>query len=256
MLPIKEIEEVVREKSKTSLSIIHAFGHLKRTVIGAKWFSNLLGGTKEDAEKAYVSGLLHDIYRPPSGRLHDESLMEDYKQAKEILEKFDLDEKLIEEITFPIREHREFSTQDNILCQSVFLADKILENMGAMVIFRRNMYLGENPDYVGVPLKDAMFAQYKKRFSKFKEEMFPKQFFELTKYQYAWPVNYFEAYKKEEEWAVYLSEYCYEKGKEKVEFDQAVKDFEPKFKKDEEYKKEALAYIEGSKFKAFERLLL
>jgi HD superfamily phosphodiesterase len=256
MLPIKEIEEIVQDKTRNALSIVHCFDHLKRTAIGAKWFVKLLGGNQEDSDKAYLSGILHDIYRPPSEQGHEETLIDDYQDAREILNRFDLNTELIDEITLPIKEHRHLMNNKNILCQSVFLADKLLENMGAMIIFRRNMYLAETPDYEGIELEKATIAQYELRLKKFEPDNFPERFSKLTDYQYAWPVKYLEAYKKKEEWAVHLSEYCFAKGKERAGFEQTVKDFEPKFEKDAEYKEEALQYINGSKFKAFEKLLL
>ncbi len=198
---------------------------------------------------------MHDIHRPPSARLHDESLLEDYKQAKDILEQFELPEKVIEEITLPIKKHREKFEGEGILYQSVFLADKILENMGAMIVFRRNMYLGENPDYENVPLPEATKRQYERRLKKFSPKDFPKRLLPLAEYQYRWPVAYFEAFKNREEWALHMGEYGYQAGKQRKEFEQSVSEFKPEFEKGKEYKEEALQYIKGQKFKFFESLI-
>jgi len=256
MLPLKDIEDKVIERTSIAQSIVHAFDHLKRTAIGAKWFAEKFGCDKELQEKAYLSGLLHDVYRPPSDLRHAQTLSKDYDDAVEILKEFNLSDELIAEVTLPIKTHRRWDNTDNILCKCIFLSDKILENMGAMIVFRRNMYLAETTDYVGVELEEAVVTQYEKRLQLYKPEIFPNNFLKLANYQYSWPLNYIESYKKKEEWAIYLNEYCFKKGKENAEFEQMIEEFEPKFEKDSEYKEETLQYLQGSKFKSFERLLL
>jgi HD superfamily phosphodiesterase len=255
MLPVREIEERVREKTIVPLSIAHAFDHLKRTAVGAKWFAGILGCSLEEQEKAYLSGLLHDIHRPPSGKMHDESISRGYEEAKNILKEFGLPEETIEEIALPIKKHREKLEGESTIYQSVFFADKVLENMGAMIVFRRNMYIGENPEYAGVPLKSAVIKQYEKRLNKFTPSDFPARILGLVRYQYQWPCDYLAAYKRKEVWALRLGEYCYEKGKSKSSFVESVESFEPWFEKDSEYKKEAMEYIQGKKFKQFGRMI-
>ena len=255
MFPLKRIEERVKEKTANALSTTHAFDHLKRTAVGARWFAELSGGSKEECEKAFLSGLLHDVYRPPSEKQHEESLSKDYEEAKQILKEFNLPAQTIEEIAQPIKNHREkFEGKGNIY-QCVFLADKILEDMGALIVFRRNIYLGENPEYKGVPLQEAIARQYEKRLAKFTPKDFPARFSKLAQYQYDWPLNFLAAYKKREDWAVHLAEYCYAKGKEKAEFEESIKSFQPKWKKDKKHKEEALQYIQGKKFKQFEEMI-
>jgi len=255
MLPVDEIEKAVKEKAEEALSVVHAFDHLKRTAIGAKWFAGLMGASEEEAEKSYLCGLLHDIYRPPSAEAHDASLEKDYEEAKKILNRFNLPEKVVEEIALPIKKHRASFKGNGIIHQCVFLADKILENMGAIVVFRRSIYIGENPKYKGVLFEEATKMQYERGMKKYDQWSFPERFTELFNYQHKWPVEYFEAFRNREKWAVRLEEYCRKRGESKGEFVESVGQFGPIDEKDKEYKEETLQYIKGQKFKFFEGLI-
>ena len=57
MLPIKEIEDFVKENQESEL-VTHGFGHLKRVAIGAVWFVKILCGDKEEQDMAYIAGIM------------------------------------------------------------------------------------------------------------------------------------------------------------------------------------------------------
>ena len=254
MLPKKEIEDFVKEELKNAVSAIHNFDHIKRTTTGAIWFVKILGGSKREQDLAYISGLLHDIVRPSTEKIcHAKASA--YK-AEKILEKFNLDKKDIKKIVQAVRDHREPTRWKTSLHQSVYLADKIFEQMGAYVVFRRCMYIGECEDYENTPFERAMISHFEYRLDKFNPSAFPKRFKKLVEYQYSWPINFAKSFSNKEKWAIRLGKIFYKNGKtHKFRLDELIRNFKPISNEDAEIKKETLDYINGNKFKEFEGMI-
>ena len=145
MLSINKIESFVKNEAKHTESIIHDFSHLKRTAIGARWFVKMMNGNKHDQDLAYIAGLLHDIVRPASEKICHAKASADKSRA--ILKQFNINHDDSERIIEAVACHRTKHEWKDALHQSIFLADKILEQMGAVVVFRRCMYIGECEDY-------------------------------------------------------------------------------------------------------------
>lgn len=252
-MKIKEIKVFIKNETKNAASMTHDFGHLKRTAVGAKWFAEILGGGKKEQKLAYIAGLLHDIVRPPSKKIcHAKASAE---KSKKILKMFKIGKADLNKIILAIRDHSERVKWESPLHASVFLADKILEQMGAFVIFRRCMYIGECVDYKKTKAREAIIDQFRKRLSKFNPDNFPRNSSKLVNYQYAWPKKFLRAYENKKAWTVEVVEFFYGYGEKKIPPEMAIEQFKPKYQEGKKYQKEALEYIKGKKFKFFNRLI-
>lgn len=254
MLPIKEIEDYVKSETKDVILVTHDFDHVKKVSVGAVWFVKVLGSSKEEQDLAYVAGLLHDIVRPDTEKIcHARASAE---KAKEILQSFNVEPKIIEKLVQAIRDHRLPVKWKSPLHQSVYLSDKIFEQMGAYVAFRRCMYVGECRDYKDIPYLEAIKKHFIMRIERIPKTDFPEKFSKLIDYQWKWLIEFVHALDKKEEWALNLAKQVYENGKTyKIKLEVVIKNFKPKFERDKEYKHEALNYIEGKKFREFEKLI-
>lgn len=251
---IKRIENVVREELKNPEMITHDFNHCERVATGAKWFVRILGGTKEEEKLGYVAGLLHDIVRPATEKIDHAVLSA--RKAEKILKEVGLSEETIKKIVLPVQDHRRPVSWISPLHQSVYLADKILEQMGAYIIFRRCVFVGECVDYKDKPFLWSIEHQFKKRLEKFDKNAFPSRFHRLVEYQYQWPEKFLEFLKERRKWAVRLGRKGYEIGKERsLGVDDFIKNFQPEDRESESIWREALNYINGKKFKEFEGLI-
>ncbi len=148
----------------------HGFGHLERTAIGAVWL------TKD-------AGILHDIVRPPTEKI--DHTADSLREAKKILANVNIGKTRQKRIIDMISAHRT-GGNDDAVNQPVFLSDKLFEQSGAYICFRRCMFLGESADYNGVPFKDAVTAQFGTRMKKFKPSGFPRIVRKIASYQYGW----------------------------------------------------------------------
>lgn len=251
MLPVKDIEDFAREEKKDADSVIHDFGHLKRTATGAAWFVRILGGSREDEELAYVAGLLHDIVRPNTEKVcHAEASAE---RTREILRNFGIGPETAERIVLVVRDHRKPAKWRDALHQSVFLADKILEQMGAYVVFRRAYYIGECFDFRDKPFRESVTKHFRRRLEKFRPEVFPARFRKLVEYQYSWVTDFFRDFHSGMNYAETLARFCYDAGRtHSMLLEECIKHYEPVSYRDREIKDEALKYIEGKKFREFE----
>ncbi len=252
-MEIKAIEKFVKNKTKNVASVTHNFGHLRRAARGARWFAGVLGGDKKEQKLAYIAGLLHDIVRPPSKKIcHAKASAE---KSRKILKQFRLNKVDLEEIILAIRDHREKTRWKSPLHSSAFLADKILEQMGAFSVFRRCMYIGECVDYKNKLFRKAITKQFRERLMKFDPKEFPKKFLQLVNYQYSWPKNFLRAFKNNESWAIKVAEFFYRYGRKKITPERAIKQFKSKHQGGKKYQKEALEYMKGKKFKSFRKLI-
>jgi len=241
MLPVRKIENYVKNETKNIESVVHDFSHLKRAAISAKWFVKILNGSKRDQDLAYISGLLHDIVRPASEKIdHAKASAE---KSQKILEKFKFKERDKKRIIEAIESHREKQEWKDALHQSVFLADKILEQMGAFIIFRRSMYVGECEDYADKePLKSIM-EQFRKKLKKFTILEFPKKFRKLVRYQYKWSFNFLRALENNEKWAIEMALFGYEAGVKKENIIKAIKKFRPRLIEQKNIYQETISYL-------------
>lgn len=254
MLSTEQIESLVKEETKNVESIVHDFSHLKRTAIGARWFVKILKGPKYDQELAYIAGLLHDIVRPPTEKIcHAKASSE---RSREILDKFDIDKRDKGEVIRAVAHHREKQDWQSPLHQSVFLADKIFEQMGAFIIFRRCMYVGECSDYAEEDALKSIIEHFQKKVVKFTPSEFPEKFRELANYQYKWVVEFANSLKNNEEWAVNLAMYGYNAGKSKNLLEGTILNFNPDTEKEKKVYKEASDYIKQKKFEEFRKLII
>lgn len=106
--------------------------------------------------------------------------------------------------------------------------------MGAYVIFRRSVFVGECRDYKDKPFLWSIKHQFKRRLERFGEK----------------------ALEKEEEWTVDLGREGYEIGKTRISrVDEFIQGFHHNNSKAEKVRKEALEYIEGKKFTDFKKLI-
>lgn len=247
----EKLEDYVKSKTTHIELFTHDFGHLKRVAIGAKWFVKILGGREKEQQLAYVAGLLHDIVRP-STELKDHA-KESAEEAKQILQKFEMDAKDIEGVCEAIESHRAKHDWKTPLHQSVFLADKILEQMGAYVAFRRCMYVAECKDYCAF---EGISKQFEKRMKKFTPDEFPKEFLKLAKTQFELVIKFVNAFKNKEHWALSIAKESYDNGKKHAKtIEEMIIEYKPISEEDKEYKRDALNYIEGRTFKEFEKLV-
>jgi hypothetical protein len=246
MLPIKEIESIAEMRTRNVVSVTHDFGHLKRIAIGASWFVKIMGGSKEEQDMAYAAGLLHDIVRPASEKMcHAEASA---KESGKILSDLNVGKASKEKIVQAIRDHRLPTKWQSPLHQSVYLADKILEQMGAFVAFRRCYYVGECADYKGVDMAEAFRKHFAYRMDRIKKGDFPESVATLVDYQWKWLQDFSILLNKREPWAVRMGGHMFEAARKRVRLEDAIRSYMPDTKEAERYKKEAMDYLEERKF--------
>jgi HD superfamily phosphohydrolase YqeK len=254
MYPTKEIEELVKEEKKNPKTVIHDFGHLKRTAVGAVWFVKILGGSKNDEDLAYIAGLLHDIVRPNTEKIcHAKASAE---RSEQILKDFKFDKETTEKIVMAVRDHRDPIPWKSPLHQSVFLADKILEQMGDYVVFRRCYYIGECVDFNKMSFKESIIGHFQHKLEKFTPQTFPERFLTLSKYQYDRVVDFFTEFSKGEKWSTDLARFFFDAGRNhNMNFEESLNNYKPTDPKGQRIKEESLKYMEGRKFPDFESMV-
>ncbi len=253
MIPLKQIESIAMERTRNVVSVTHDFGHLKRVAIGASWFVKVLGGGKEEQDMAYAAGLLHDIFRPASEKVcHAKSSA---IESEKILSDLNVEKADKEKIIQAIRDHRLPVKWTSTLHQSVYLADKILEQMGAFVAFRRCYYVGESEDYKGEEMARAFKEHFAYRMDRIKKTDFPSSVSRLVDYQWKWLLDFSILLNREEPWTVRMGRHMYEAAQKRMLLDKAMGSYRPDTKEAEMYMKEAVDYMNGKKFVEFGRLV-
>jgi len=255
MFPMERLDRIVRKETRNVKSIVHDYGHLKRTAVGARWFVRILGGTKEEEELAYAAGLLHDIVRPASEKLcHVDDVDE---RSRKILSGIGISEGDAERIVEAALGHRKVHEWKSVLHRSVFVSDKLLEQMGAYTSFRKSYYPGECMDYVGFEPMEALLDYILRRRDMFNVESFEPFFRPLAEYQYGKALGFYSALESGKAWARELALHMYGHGKRHdAGLEEAVRLFKPSGREGEQMKKEALLYMEGKMFPRFEEILL
>ncbi len=251
MLPVRRIEDMTRKRTKNVSAVTHNFDHLKRTAIGARWFCKVLGGKKEDQDIAYVAGLVHDFGRPLSEIEHKDI---SFTEAQKFLANFSIGSRAKNKILKMVKEHR-YSSDKPLMDQCLFLSDKLLEQSGAYIIFRRCVYAGECVDFKSMTFSDAITSHWKVRMKRFHPGMFDKKFATLAEYQYEWQTRFFSAFSDGEEWAVDIAKKCYDSGRNHDKTLAAIISSMKTAKEGKKFKDEALSYIRGRKFRQFGKMV-
>jgi len=251
----KDLEEYCKKEYATADSIIHRFEHITRTAAGAVWFVKMRGGTQRQQELAYVAGLLHDIVRPNTEEI--DHAIASASKAEIILKKFNFPAAEIPLVVEAVRDHRKKPAEwHSIMHESVFLADKILEQMGPYVVFRRCMYAGELKDYVKMEFKEAIEKRFAAASKKTEKPFFPEWSLGLYDYLREFEMDFLKEFLQGQKWALNLGEKMFQSGREKkLSLDEAIRKYASVAKKDGEYKDETLLYIDGKKFEEYEKLL-
>ena len=251
MLPIKKIESSVAEKMRNAASAVHGFDHLKRTALGAVWFAKALGLDLKEQQIFYVAGLVHDFDRPLSEKEHKDI---NAAAADRFLRQFKIEDIIRRRIVGLVEQHRTFSKKP-LADQCLFLSDKLLEQSGAYIIFRRCVYVGECLDFKEEDFYESMIFHWKERMNKFRPEKFHKNMSSLAHYQYGWQTRFFEALESGQEWAVSIAKECYDVGKtHRKTLLRTIEEMIP-WQEGKEFKEEALLYVKGEKFGDFEKLI-
>jgi hypothetical protein len=254
-LPTKEIEKFVKAESLKLTHATHSYGHFRRVAGGAVWFVKVLGGGRREQELAYIAGLLHDIVRPADERV--DHAIASAERAGKILADFKVKREDIEPIVDAIRDHRlQPAKWKSPLHQSVYLADKIFEQMGAYLFFRRCMYVAESVTYRDKPMEKAIEEHFVMRMERIKKGDFPARFSGLVGYQWRWLQEAAEALKSRRPWAWEIAKASYDAGKGGgASIEELILTFEPSSPEAARYRKEAVEYLEGRKMKEFEKLI-
>ncbi len=253
-LTLDEIRELVKNEMANVKVVTHDYGHLRRVADGAVWFVKILSGNEHEQRLAYIAGMLHDIVRPADEDVcHAEASA---RKSADILEKFSISTRDRESIVEAIRDHRLPVEWKSPLHQSVYLADKILEQMGAYLIFRRCMYVAESVTYKGMPAEQAINEHFAYRMERIKRGDFPARFSKLVAYQWKWIEDAQNALKAGKKWAWEIARASYEAGKTHEKgLEELILAFEPSHPQSAKVKKEAVDYLEGKLFKKFEGLV-
>lgn len=241
-----ELEKYCKKVYKDAESVIHRWGHISRVADGARWIVKINYGTSEEQELAYTAGLLHDIVRPiTEKKCHAESSAD---EAGSILKDFKFKGSSMSKICKAIKDHRSPPSRwDSIFHQSVYLADKVFEHMGAYLDFRACVWAGElsHEDYKGLSPTEAVLNYYEKASSKFLDRNFPGFIKPIVSYQKRWNERFFKNLRNKKGWAEEMAERLFYKGKEKKDFDETLRRFEPKFNEQNRWKDEMISYIDS-----------
>ena len=249
---IKKIEEDIKTITKDA-SPVHGFMHLKRTAVGARWFSECFGGTKEEGDIAYVAGLIHDLKRPSMEKIDHTDIS--INEAKKVLSMFSFDEIERKQIITFIGEHRVFHDVP-LLKQSVFLSDKLLEQSGAYLVFRRSYYVGECEDFLTTPFEEAMKLHWEKKMKKFSPEQFDAKVRKLALSQFAWVKEFLDAFFQKKPWAQSVAKDFYAFGRDhRPDLDLLIQSYTSEHPETRRFQEEAVHYVEGKKYRFFKLLI-
>lgn len=245
---LPKIEQHVK-KITFHISPVHGFCHLKRTAQGAQWFAQQFNASEYEQTIAYLAGLIHDLERPNSEKIDHTDIS--LNQAKKLMDNFQVDQTTQQRVLTLIGKHRHFE-ETPLEDQWVFLADKILEQSGAYVVFRRFYYIGECDDFQDQDFITAGTAHWQYRLNKFSPEKYHPSVRRLATNQYQWQLDFFQAFKNKEDWTMGLGKTFFDYGRQQEpNLDSLIESYQPKNKLQQEYKDEAIAYLQGSKKAAF-----
>ncbi|MCR4263782.1 MAG: hypothetical protein NUV98_03640 [Candidatus Roizmanbacteria bacterium] len=252
ILPVEEIEKKIKSQT-TSLSEVHGYGHLHRTAVGAQFFAHAFGESDENQEIAYIVGLIHDLERPNTEKIDHADIS--VREAKSFLNHFSINQDIKDKILHLIETHRQ--PQDIPLTEQwVYLSDKLFEQSGAYVLFRRSYYIGECEDFKNMSMEEAVKHHMNERMEKFKPNVFHEKVRKLADYQYQFQEELITRFVAKESWAWHLAETFYQHGRQKNPFlEKLIEQFNPITSDDRRIQNEARDYIQGKKYSFFESLL-
>jgi HD superfamily phosphohydrolase YqeK len=253
---MRDITEYCKLEYERAESVIHKWGHIKRTAQGAVWFVHALGGTKREEQLAYTAGILHDIVRPDNEEIcHAQASCEKALNIINRYPEFTNSEKL--ELYQAIKNHRYPVEWKSLIHTSVYLSDKICEHMGAYLDFRAPAWAGElsHSKFKGLEPIESVLKYYEIVSRKFLAENYPDSLKCLVEYQVDWNKRFVEALKTGKEGAVEMAERFFLSGKRREDFDKMLITFNPKGNQ-REWVIEMRDYIAGKKFKDFQNLLM
>jgi len=254
---VRQLKEIVAREAQ-SPSLTHDLGHLQRTARGARWIVRMVGGSQEEQMLAYAAGWLHDLERPFD---HDvDHAQKSADKSKHILNKLDFSQDQIEKICRAVRDHSEKEEWNSPLHGSVYGADKLLEGMGAYIIFRRGVWIGESPDYANKTPLAANIAHFENRMEQHGKDNFPHKLKEVVDYQFKWQQDFLQALREEEDYALEIMNYCYQAGQKAntengTRFAEVIINFTTNHEQGKKLKDEAENYLAGGLFKKLARLV-
>lgn len=249
---LRELERRVANETKKAAAS-HDFNHLLRVAKGAKWFCDILGVTEHEKQVAYAAGLLHDIIRPATEKY--DPLKDAMKKAEEIMKELNMGKTETKEVLEAIHAHH-YPNPKKKAGYSVFLADKLLEALGAYIVFRRAVFMGESPDFAGMGRMEATTRHWTARINKWHPSGYEKRFAKLIDYQFSWCQKFLDAFRRGEQWSLNLNDAGFEAGKKGTSTDKFIASFKPGLKEEKEFKEEALSYIRGDKFSMFTEMII
>lgn len=255
---LKRLSEYCKKKYENADSLVHKWGHISRTASGSAWFVEINGGSEREQELAYAAGLLHDVKRK---KFDSESHAKDGSDNAVILLKdysFDINE--IKEVSDAIRDHRDLAEWKSMVHQSVYFSDKVFELMGAYMDFRGPFWVGEKFDekYKNSdeePLEALLIFYGKAKKKIFVPDKYPDSARNLVDYQMEWNLEFSEALKNNESWAVELGLKMFGHGRKGFDFEKSILNCRPEGRKQECWISEMQDYVKGKKFKKFEKMI-
>ncbi len=249
---LNKIEQHVKKRTG-GISPVHGFGHLKRTAIGAKWFARVFGESEDSQNIAYLAGLIHDLERPNTELIDHTDLS--VNEAKKLMDDFDVEQATQDKVLNFISEHREFGDLE-LSAQWVFLSDKLLEQSGAYVIFRRFYYVGECDDFQTTDFYEAIMTHSTKRMKKFDPQNFDQKVRRLAEYQFDILKKFMKSFEEKQAWALRLGKVFYDYGKQSSPgLENLIRDYVSETDDEKLLQNEAMAYLDGKKYDEFEKLL-
>ncbi len=248
----KELINNVKKRVEDVTSLVHGFEHMERTATGAQWFTKVFGGTAEEQEISYIAGLIHDLHRPDTEKTdHMEASV---NEAREFLHEIGFDESYSDRVLDLIEVHRR-PTENDFFTQSVYFADKILEQMGAYVVFRRCIWIDECTDFRGMPFKEAFVLHTKQRANNFSPDIFPEPLRRLVSYQFSWHWDFMEYIEEDNKEALELALYAYSNHKKFASIEELARSYITENELSGRYRKEALGYMSGRKLNEWAKLI-
>lgn len=249
---VAPIEASIRN-SYIPLSVAHGFDHLRRTAVGSSWFARIFGCNRESQVTAYLAGLIHDLKRPPTEKIDHTQIS--LSEAEKLLNRSGLSAPDTAAVLDLIGQHRDFSRSDKDV-QWVFLADKLLEQAGAFLPFRRFYYIGECEDLTDLPFEEAADKYWGYRMAKFSPDKFPPRVRRLADYQFGRLYQTADRFRAKDPAVTELGRIFHTFGSQKR---RGLAPLISAYKPDDDFtaglKTEALAYLTGKKYADFERLI-
>lgn len=246
MLPLTKIEQLIKRCDSRN-DPVHDSSHLRRVAEGAAWFVKVAGGNSTEQQAAYIAGLLHDIVRPLTNKAGHE--VASARVAARVLKALKFEAEIASQIVTAIADHGGTRSWNSTLHEAVFFADKVFEQMGALVLFRRCTWVGECADTHQTTVLASVAQQFAIKLKKYRPTAFARPFRQLVAAQYTWPMQFLKALRAGEGWALYMATAGFCNGAlDRLPIDKFVRNFIPIAEQDAAARTEALKYLRGEKW--------